>query len=98
MSDYFTITDEAGTMFHYEAAGPQDAAEQHYATDDGDGEQPFIVAIVREDAGVLLTRAQIDAWAGTTVTDDELVELGDAIPNSSIPDAIETIVNEAIRA
>jgi hypothetical protein len=48
--------------------------------------------------GILLTREQLREWAGLgrDLTDDELDELDDCIPNSSIPDAIETIVTEAM--
>jgi hypothetical protein len=48
--------------------------------------------------GVLLTRDQLESWADGPITDDEIVALSDAIPNSSIPSAIDTIVNESIRS
>lgn len=41
---------------------------------------------------VEITRDQLEAWAGRTLTDDEVYALDDAIPNSSIPDAVGTIV------
>ncbi|MEB3023056.1 MULTISPECIES: hypothetical protein [Mycolicibacter] len=47
---------------------------------------------------MLISRKQADAWAGgPPLTDEEYEQLAEAIPNSSIPDAINTIVNEAIR-
>ena len=47
--------------------------------------------------GVLLTRDQLESWADGPITDDEIEALSDAIPNSSVPSAIDTIVNEALR-
>jgi hypothetical protein len=47
--------------------------------------------------GILLTRDQLESWADGPITDDEIVALSDAIPNSSVPSAIDTIVNEALR-
>jgi hypothetical protein len=41
---------------------------------------------------VEITREQLEAWAGRALTDDEVHALDDAIPNSSIPDAVGTIV------
>ena len=41
---------------------------------------------------VIITREQIECWAGRTLTDDEISRLDDCIPNSSIPDAIADIV------
>lgn len=47
---------------------------------------------------MLISREQADEWAGgPPLNDDEYERLAAAIPFSSIPDAIETIVNEAIR-
>jgi hypothetical protein len=37
---------------------------------------------------VIITREQIECWAGRTLTDDEVSHLDDCIPNSSIPDAV----------
>lgn len=42
--------------------------------------------------GILLTRDQLECWAGMPLTDDMLTVLEDCIPNSSIPDAINAIV------
>jgi len=52
-----------------------------------------------EQGGILLTRGQLNGWAalGRDLTDAELDRLADAIPNSSIPEAIGTIVSEALR-
>lgn len=41
----------------------------------------------------LITREQAESWAGRALSDDELERLSDAIPNSSIPDAVDTIVS-----
>jgi hypothetical protein len=39
-----------------------------------------------------LTYEQLAAWAGRELSDDEVERLDEAIPNSSIPEAIGTIV------
>lgn len=44
----------------------------------------------------LISRDQAEEWAGVKLTDAELERLREAIPNSSIPDAIDTIVHEAL--
>lgn len=41
--------------------------------------------------GIYLTREQLEAWAGQPLTDDELAQLDEAIPHSSIPEAVNTI-------
>jgi hypothetical protein len=48
----------------------------------------------RLDADVvpLITREQLESWAGRPLTEDDLDRLDDAIPNSSIPEAIGEIV------
>ncbi|WP_165759258.1 MULTISPECIES: hypothetical protein [Mycolicibacter] len=47
---------------------------------------------------MLISREQASEWSGgTPLTDEEYERLAEAIPFSSIPDAIDTIVNEAIR-
>lgn len=43
--------------------------------------------------GILITRQQLDEWAGRPLLDDELDRLRGALPHSSIPDAIGTIVD-----
>lgn len=40
----------------------------------------------------LISREQAEAWGGRHLSEDDLACLDDAIPNSSIPDAIGTIV------
>lgn len=42
--DTFVVVDVNGDRFPYDAAGPQDALEQHYALD-SDGLQPFVVGV-----------------------------------------------------
>ncbi|SUE32668.1 Uncharacterised protein [Mycolicibacterium gilvum] len=39
----------------------------------------------------LITAEQASSWAGRALTADELDRLSEAIPHSSIPDAIDTI-------
>ena len=41
---------------------------------------------------VIITRDQIECWAGRELTDDEVSTLDDCIPQSSIPDAVGDIV------
>lgn len=43
--------------------------------------------------GILLTRNQIEAWASRPLSDEDVARLGNAIPLSSIPDAVDTIVS-----
>jgi hypothetical protein len=49
--------------------------------------------------GILLTLGQLSAWAGLgrDLTGDELDQIADCIPNSSIPDAVNTIARDALR-
>ena len=41
---------------------------------------------------ITITRAQLEAWAGRPLSDGEVDTLDDAIPNSSIPEAVGVIV------
>jgi hypothetical protein len=43
--------------------------------------------------GITLSRGQLEAWAGRPLADDEITNLEDAIPHSSIPEAVGTIVD-----
>ena len=43
--------------------------------------------------GITLTRDQLEAWAGRALTDEEVEDLDRDIPNSSVPEAISTIVD-----
>jgi hypothetical protein len=43
--------------------------------------------------GIVLTRHQLQAWAGRSLTAWDIERLDECIPNSSIPEAIETIVS-----
>jgi len=45
------------------------------------------------DAAALISGAQADAWAGRPLTNDEIDRLSNCIPQSSIPDAVNTIVS-----
>ena len=46
--------------------------------------------------GISLSRDQLEAWARRPLSDDEVAAIDESIPNSSIPDAIDTIANEGI--
>jgi hypothetical protein len=48
------------------------------------------------DLTVEITRSQLEAWVGHKLTDDQVYELDGCIPDSSIPEAIDTIVHEAM--
>ncbi|WP_159795693.1 hypothetical protein [Puerhibacterium puerhi] len=41
--------------------------------------------------GITLTRDQLEAWAGRQLTDDEVSDLDDALPLSSLPEVVGTI-------
>ena len=43
--------------------------------------------------GIILTRGQLEAWACRTLTDEEVEALDEAVPNSSIPEAIGTMAD-----
>lgn len=45
---------------------------------------------------IVLTREQLEAWAGRTLTDDQIERLDNAIPNSSIPEAIAEIMSAIV--
>jgi hypothetical protein len=49
---------------------------------------------LHEDAtrGISFTREQVEAWAGRKLTGDQMQDLEDALPNSSFPECISTIV------
>lgn len=47
-------------------------------------------------AAPLITREQLECWAGRSLTDDDLERLGNAIPHSCIPETIDVLANEAI--
>jgi hypothetical protein len=47
-----------------------------------------------EPRGIELTRAQLEAWAGRSLTDGQVEMLDDAIPNSSIPESVATICDQ----
>lgn len=42
---------------------------------------------------ITITREQLEAWAGRDLTDEEVADLDNAIPNSSIPEAVGEIAH-----
>lgn len=44
-------------------------------------------------AGVTITRGQLEHWAGRQLTDTEVAQVQDALPNASVPEAIATIID-----
>ncbi|AGB26990.1 hypothetical protein Mycsm_06887 (plasmid) [Mycobacterium sp. JS623] len=46
--------------------------------------------------GITLSRDQLEAWARRPLSDEEVEAIDDCLPNSSIPEAIDVIANEAI--
>ncbi len=45
---------------------------------------------------LIIDRADLDTWAGRTLTDTEVERIARCVPDSSIPDAISVIATEAI--
>lgn len=43
--------------------------------------------------GILITRDQIETWAGRSLSDDELDRLDEALPHSTLPDTVGLIVD-----
>lgn len=52
-----------------------------------------ILSAAPEERGIELTREQLNDWAGRILSDGEVEALEEAIPNSSIPEAIGTIAD-----
>ena len=46
--------------------------------------------------GITLSRDQLEAWAHRPLSDEEVEAIDECVPNSSIPNAVEIIANEAI--
>jgi hypothetical protein len=42
-------------------------------------------------SGITLTRAQLDAWAGFALTDEDVERIEEALPLSTLPDVVGTI-------
>jgi hypothetical protein len=42
--------------------------------------------------GLVITRAELNEWAGRKLTDDEVGQLAECVQHSSIPEAVATIV------
>lgn len=80
-----------GTWKHLEKAGP------------GQLQAPHVVQVwelaaqlaehrLNADVAQLITHEQLECWAGRALDSDDLRQLNEAIPHSSIPDAISEIV------
>lgn len=64
---------------------------KHYTAEHG-GDQNFeLPACEAGEDGILLTREQLNEWAGYELTEFERDDLEESIPNSAIPEAINTI-------
>lgn len=50
-----------------------------------------MLAAALDTPAELITAEQASSWAGRALTADEIDRLAEAIPHSSIPDAIDTI-------
>jgi hypothetical protein len=74
---YVTVLDEGGNPMVYNI--PREEAEMDYPDDDA--------------PGVGFTRAQVQAWAGRALTDEEIERIEEAVSNSSIPEAIGIIAS-----
>lgn len=87
------------------ASGTVPEELSHYFTWDGTGswkgraEAAAILAAVEsyceDETGVVITRHQLEAWAGHGLSDEQVQRVSDAIPHSSVPDAIGQIAAEA---
>jgi hypothetical protein len=47
-------------------------------------------------AGVIISRDQLESWAGRTLSDEEVARIGDALPHSSVPESVGTIAENMI--
>ncbi|CAL9677537.1 hypothetical protein SUDANB95_07862 (plasmid) [Actinosynnema sp. ALI-1.44] len=61
---------------------PSEMEDEHGSGPDASGERSW----------ELISKDQAEEWAGRALTDEDMDRLDDAIPHSSIPDAISTIV------
>lgn len=52
--------------------------------------------LFRAAKGITFTRDQVEAWVGHVLTDDEIKEIEDALPNSSLPECVEAVAHEAL--
>ena len=52
--------------------------------------------VVGEPRGLTFTRGQVEAWVGHALTDEQVADIEEVAPNSSIPIAIETIAHDAL--
>jgi hypothetical protein len=46
--------------------------------------------------GLTFTRGQVEAWVGHALTDEQVIDIEECAPDSSIPNAIEMIAHEAL--
>lgn len=67
-----------------DATSPPEAAEPALPAKPAAGSDP------RD--GVFLSREQLQGWAGRDLDDDDLYRLGEAVGNSSVPEAVAAIV------
>lgn len=54
-------------------------------------QKPLTEAPSGERPGITLTRDQLEAWATRALSDEQVEQIEEAIPNTSIPDAIVAI-------
>ena len=52
--------------------------------------------VIEKGERLMISREQAEAWVGHPLTDEQAEWIEEAIPNSSIPSAIETIAHEAL--
>ncbi|WP_199178305.1 hypothetical protein [Mycobacterium hubeiense] len=71
------------------------SADQGFFFDDGDHAlpEPRVVPVDGSRPGVLITYAQLASWTGRELTESDLARITDALPHSSIPDAIGEIAS-----
>lgn len=81
------------------AAVYRTAMNREMGADDDRAADHTAGACAAQAGGILLTRGQLRDWAGLgrDLTGDELAELDECIAASSIPEAIGTVVSEALK-
>lgn len=83
------LYDPAEQMKHLDVDVEERTFEDGEDDDEDDGPD-----LGPDSVGVKLTRGQVNAWAGYELDGDQLDQLEEAIPNSSIPEAIGTITEQ----
>lgn len=49
-----------------------------------------------EGPGLTFSRAQVEAWVGHPLTDDQVADIEEALPLSTLPETVDTVAHEAL--